>query len=250
MAEVLTMLLAAVCAGLLVGSPAGERARLGAGRRSRGWPSFGARADAMPPRRRSLIGIGVGGATAVLAGDLGVVLAICAGTGVGLAVAVSLGWFEPVSVRKRAARISTDLPQVCDLLAAALAAGLPLRRAVAMVGPAIGGPIADVLAGVTRRIELGVGDADAWASLRRHPQLGRLAADLARSVDSGVVLTDLLRQHALDARRSAEGLHEARAKRVGVSSVLPLMICFLPAFFLVGVVPILGGVADRLLKGM
>lgn len=250
MAQVLAMLFAAACVGLLVSSPAGRHARLGAGRHNRGWPSFGARSDAMPARRRALIGGGVGSATAVLAGDLGVSLAICAGAMVGVAVALSLGWFEPASVRRRAARIGADLPQVCDLMAAALAAGLPLRRAVAVVGPAVGGPIADVLGGVTRRIELGVGDADAWDTLRRHPQLGRLAADLARSVDSGVVLTDLLRQHALDSRRSAEGLHEARAKRVGVSSVLPLMVCFLPAFFLIGVVPILGGVAERLLKGM
>ena len=47
---------------------------------------------------------------------------------------------------------------------------------------------------------------------------------------------------------AAHGTAQARARKAGVSSVVPLMVCFLPAFILIGVVPIVGGVASRVLQ--
>ena len=40
-----------------------------------------------------------------------------------------------------------------------------------------------------------------------------------------------------------------RARRAGVQAVGPLAACFLPAFVLVGVVPVVVGVAQALLAG-
>ena len=71
---------------------------------------------------------------------------------------------------------------------------------------------------------------------------------MARSVRSGVALGDLLRGHAAaQARASAETAARERARQVAVSGVLPLVTCFPPAFLLVGVVPIFGGIIGRLL---
>jgi hypothetical protein len=41
----------------------------------------------------------------------------------------------------------------------------------------------------------------------------------------------------------------ARAERVGVWSLLPLGCCFLPAFVCLGVVPMILGVAGKVLPG-
>ena len=43
--------------------------------------------------------------------------------------------------------------------------------------------------------------------------------------------------HAEVAREERHGQVEEAARRVGVRSVLPLMVCFIPAFLLLGIVP-------------
>ncbi|HBY23958.1 MAG TPA: type II secretion protein F, partial [Propionibacteriaceae bacterium] len=45
-----------------------------------------------------------------------------------------------------------------------------------------------------------------------------------------------------ESQRELERAATERVRRVSVSTVLPLMVCYLPAFLLLGVVPIIGGV--------
>ena len=71
---------------------------------------------------------------------------------------------------------------------------------------------------------------------------------MARALGSGMALSGTLRALGSGARGDAAAAAEERARRVGVRSVLPLMTCFLPAFLLLGVVPIIGGVAQHLLR--
>jgi len=99
---------------------------------------------------------------------------------------------------------------------------------------------------VRGRLELGVDEAQAWAHLGRSPGYRQVARDLARSAHSGLGLAASLRQHAADARRDAQADALVRARSAGVRSVVPLMVCFLPAFLLLGVVPIFGAVVGGL----
>jgi pilus assembly protein TadC len=149
-----------------------------------------------------------------------------------------LGRVESPAERRRRLRMTVDLPQVLELLAAAMQAGLPLRGAVREVAAVTQGPLGEDLRGVLSTIDLGSPDADAWRGLRDHPALGRVSIDLARSVDSGSMVVATLRRNAQLARRDRQGALEARARTVGVRSVPPLMICFVPAFLLICVVPI------------
>jgi len=55
---------------------------------------------------------------------------------------------------------------------------------------------------------------------------------------SGTSLVDCLRVHADEARRRRREQETKRARSVGVKSVQPLALCFLPAFVLIGVVPL------------
>jgi pilus assembly protein TadC len=157
---------------------------------------------------------------------------------VAVGVALVLGRVERPAVRVRRLRMIMDLPQILELLAAAMQAGLPLRTAVREVVDVCDGPLVEDLQGVLNSIDLGIPDAEAWRSLRDHPALGRVSIDLARSVDSGSMVVATLRRHARIARRDRRGAMEARARTVGVKSVPPLMICFVPAFLLICVVPI------------
>ncbi|PYY36045.1 hypothetical protein DEJ16_11130 [Curtobacterium sp. MCJR17_055] len=74
------------------------------------------------------------------------------------------------------------------------------------------------------------------------PDRDRLAETLALAGRAGVPAAGLLRACALDRRADAAAEGLARAERLGVRLVLPLGVCILPAFVLVGVVPVVVGI--------
>ncbi|HET8915292.1 MAG TPA: type II secretion system F family protein [Propionibacteriaceae bacterium] len=159
-------------------------------------------------------------------------LPVVAATGV-----LALGWLEPRSARRRREQLIMEVPQALELLAACLGAGLPARTACAAVVRTFDGPVADDLGQVMVLLELGVGDVVAWQALHDHPQLGLAAADLARSVESGTSMVQGLRHHAAAAREVRRSERQVLARAVGVRSVLPLMMCFIPSFLLLGIIP-------------
>lgn len=148
-----------------------------------------------------------------------------------------LGWLEPLAARRRQQQLVLQAPQALELLGACLAAGMPIRLACSAVTDAFDDPVASDLGRVLSVTALGVSDADAWRSLRDHPQFGAAAVDLARSVESGTRMVESLRHHAEVARERRRAALQVRARSVGVRSVLPLMVCFIPSFMLLGVVP-------------
>lgn len=200
------------------------------------------RPDALPLRFRLLFGAAAGLVTILLGQSLQSVFGggiWACGPIVTLVAVIATGRIEAPTARKRRQQMIFELPHLLELLAAAMAAGLPLRSAAREVVSVTDGPLSDDLATVLTNAELGSSDVDAWRSLRDHPALGRVSVDLARSVESGTMVVSTLRSNAELARRQRRGALEARAKSVGVRSVPPLMLCFAPAFVAVCIVPIL-----------
>ena len=161
-------------------------------------------------------------------------------------VAAALTWWltgrmESPATRRRRDRIRADLPHVVDLLAATLAAGLAPDVALQRVCAALDGPVVEELATVTRRLALGVGPLTAWSELGRHPQLGPLGRCVARSVDGGSSVADAMSRLAEDLRQDLRAQVETRARAVGVKAAVPLGVCMLPGFLLVGVAPLVAG---------
>lgn len=226
----------AALAVLLAWPPRGDRRLTSAARRR--LPSWLAGpAGAAPLSRRLLHGAGVGLAMAVLLLRVGPAAALLAGAAGTVAAAVILGWLEPSSAVATRRRRIDDTPQALGLLASCLMAGLPVRAALSAVVEVLDGPLADDLYQLRRLTDLGHDDVSAWRTLAKHEQLGPAALDLARSIDTGSLLVEALLVHAEVARADRRGEVEAAARRVGVRSVLPLMVCFIPAFLLLGVVP-------------
>jgi pilus assembly protein TadC len=151
--------------------------------------------------------------------------------------ALLLGRLEPRSVRRRREQLISDAPQALELMATGLATGMPVRLAGRVVADAFDSAVGEDLGRVLALVDLGVSDAEAWRTLRDHPQLGPAAQELSRSVESGTMMVEALRRHAAAAREARRTSLVIRARSVGVRSVLPLMICFIPSFLLLGVVP-------------
>ncbi|WFR66665.1 hypothetical protein P9139_18265 [Curtobacterium flaccumfaciens] len=84
------------------------------------------------------------------------------------------------------------------------------------------------------------GSSDVTA--RSATEAARLREVLALSRRAGVPAAALLRAAAEDVRDDAAAAGLAAAERLAVRLVLPLGVCVLPAFVLVGVVPVVVGV--------
>ncbi len=170
----------------------------------------------------------------------GAVLTV-AGAIVGAAGAIAIGRLEPAAVRRERELVAADLPLALDLLAACTAAGRSVDDALLAVADAIGEPLAGPFRVVARRLVLGDDATTGWALVRDRPELARLARTMARSMASGAPVTETLRRLSDDHRRDRRWLNERRARSVGVRAAGPLAVCFLPAFMVVGVVPMVIG---------
>jgi Flp pilus assembly protein TadB len=155
------------------------------------------------------------------------------------------GWLrrrEPRVTRRERKRAMSQLPLAADLLAAALRAGSPPELAALMVGEALAGPLGERLVRVARALRIGMNPQEAWSGLTGIPGAERIARAATRSAGSGAVLTTTLDRLSEDLRADRAARAEATAQRIGVLAVLPLGLCFLPAFFLAGVVPVAAAV--------
>lgn len=179
---------------------------------------------------------------ALLGGVIGLVAAAVAA----VAAWRILGRAESAAAQTRQAELARDLPDAVDLLVASLAAGQPPGAALGIVVRALDGPVADELAPVARRLESGSDPGLVWAELAAHPALGPLGRALGRSHVAGGSVADAGRRLSkeLRARRRAEA--DARARGVAANAAGPLGLCFLPAFVLLGVVPLIAGLISSL----
>ena len=88
----------------------------------------------------------------------------------------------------------------------------------------------------------------AWSALGADECLRPMARAAARSAETGAPLAQLLSAVAEDQRDESRARAEAMARAAGVRSVAPLAACFLPAFLLIGIVPVVASLALPLLQ--
>lgn len=84
---------------------------------------------------------------------------------------------------------------------------------------------------------------DGWAGLAQDPFYGPIARQAQQQSRSGAVLASGMRTHASALCRRAADQGTAAAEKVMVALAAPLTLCFLPAFVLVGLLPLAIGLA-------
>lgn len=160
---------------------------------------------------------------------------------------VTIRWLSGRADRSVLAAMGGQAPAAADLLASALASGADPISALEAVAPAIGEPLSPRLLGVAARLRLGATPRSAWSELAGVPGVEPLAAAMVRSAESGAPLAESLRRAASDLRQAHRADLMARARVLGVRTVLPLGLCFLPAFLLLGVVPVVVSLVRQVL---
>ena len=138
----------------------------------------------------------------------------------------------------------TSVAVVLDLLEVALAAGVPVPRALDAVGRAVGGTEGAALVRVAAALGLGAAWGRAWAGAPAG--LAPVGELLGPSWSAGAPPGPALRRGAQSVRRARRRAAREAAGRLGVRLVLPLGVCFLPAFVLLGLVPVVLSLASGL----
>jgi len=200
-----------------------------------------AQTNSASPTFLRLVGIGAG---ALLGWTFGGVIGLVTGAGAGFYLMRMLSKREDAPGNIESAAVARDTPVFIDLLAATLASGATMHSSLSAAANAMqGSPIQTRLAPVLAAIQLGADPRDAWSTLIDEPVLGQLAISVRRSYDTGAGLEPVLVGIATEMRREHRSRVEVAARTAGVKAVIPLAVCFLPAFFALGVVPIVASLA-------
>ncbi|MFZ1362765.1 MAG: type II secretion system F family protein [Candidatus Nanopelagicales bacterium] len=242
--------LAAIGFGLAVGlfvesgrKPSRVARLVGRRRTVNALPNIAVEAD--PGRQRIFIYAACGVAGLASALLLGGVLGFVVAGAVMIIGPRVLSSLESKSTRERRELILSDAPLVAELLAACLQAGVSDQRALRSVATALNGPVVDELGVVLRALNLGTDPVQAWGMLEADSPLAPIARAFARSAQSGAPLSSLLAGVAGELRFKRSSAIETAARSVAVKAVGPLGVCFLPAFVLLGVVPLIASLFSK-----
>ncbi|MBA2891369.1 type II secretion system F family protein [Nonomuraea soli] len=166
------------------------------------------------------------------------------GLATAIAVAAILRRRDSPETEQTRRRITTDLPFAADLMVACLRAGQPVSAATSTAATTVGGPLGERLTWVSTQLRLGADPEPTWHHFGSDPSTRQLARAMIRAAHSGAPVADVLTRVADEARSTSRAASVARARRVGVTAVAPLGLCFLPAFVLLGIIPVIAGLAQ------
>lgn len=142
--------------------------------------------------------------------------------------------------------------RLLDMIGVCLSAGLPVDRALEAVA-GLGGGESEVcreLGLAAGRLRLGTAPDAIWSASASDPVLRRLGDVLRRTAVSGAAATASLEQASARLRAERAAADVARAERAGVMVAGPLGLCFLPAFVVLGIVPVVAGLAGDVLPAV
>lgn len=134
-----------------------------------------------------------------------------------------------------------------ELLAVCLQAGLPVATAVAAAAGGLDGDAGERLRRIAGLLALGADPAAAWSGVEHRPALATFARAAGRSAGTGAALAQVAQAESERVRSGLLDTAEARAQRAAVLVAGPLGLCFLPAFLVLGIAPVVIGLAGQAL---
>jgi tight adherence protein C len=143
-------------------------------------------------------------------------------------------------VEERQREILRTLSDTLDLLTISVEAGLSLNAAIAQVVHNVPGVLSSEFARMLQEIQLGVPRSDAFRHLADRTDVDELNAFALAMIQAdvfGVSIASVLRTQAQQLRIKRRQRAEAKAQQTPVKIVFPLVLCVLPALFVVIIGP-------------
>jgi tight adherence protein C len=151
--------------------------------------------------------------------------------------------------RRHALRlISHDFPDALDLLVLSIHAGYLPAQAIVEITPFLSKVLQPAFTAVDGAMRRGDRFADALDQLQM--QLGPIAQPLVDSLSAadryGLPLAPVLERLSFEARQQRRRDTDATARELPVRLAMPLVLCTLPSFVLLAIVPLLLGALSSL----
>ncbi|MFL5963924.1 MAG: type II secretion system F family protein [Gaiellaceae bacterium] len=195
------------------------------------------------PARR-FIGYQLLATTALVVLALWIAIASGASVGAGLLVillAVLIGWGAPhYHVSKRATRrlreIDEALPELIDLLAVTIEAGLAFGASLRLSAERLSGPLGDELRLTLQEQSLGLSPTeslDNWLQRTDTPAVRAFVRAMTQGERLGISVGQILRNLAIEMRKRRRATAEERAQKAPIKILFPLVFLIFPALFLI-----------------
>jgi len=139
-------------------------------------------------------------------------------------------------VRSRREQVRAQLPDVLDLLAVSVEAGLGFDGALAKLTEHMTGPLVDEFALTLGEIRIGESRHEALRKLTERLNVSEVAAFVRSVIQAdqlGISLGRILRVQAADSRLRRQAAAEEQAMKAPIKMLFPTVIFIFPAMFLV-----------------
>jgi tight adherence protein C len=169
-----------------------------------------------------------------------------------IAVVVVVAYFVPDLLLysrglERQQAIQLELADTLDQMTIAVEAGLGFESAMARTGRNGKGPLAQELVRTLQDISLGQPRRDAYLALAERTDvqdLGRFVRAVLQADAYGVSIADVLRVQSHEMRLKRRQRAEEKAMKLPVKVIFPLILCILPALFVVVLGPAVMDIVD------
>jgi tight adherence protein C len=183
----------------------------------------------------------------ISAAGLAGLLLLVNGQVLGAVIAAGVFFFLPdywvVSLKeKRQVLIQADAADTIDQLTICVEAGLGFDAALSRVAATTEGPLSDELRHTISDIQAGVPRAQALRALSDRAQvieIRQLVTALLQAQKHGVPMAETLRIQSSEMRLKRKQRTEEKANKLTVKMLFPIIVCFMPVFMIISVVPAL-----------
>ena len=151
--------------------------------------------------------------------------------------------------QKRELEMDKNLPDAIDMLTLCVESGLSFEAAAARVSTGLDGPVAEELGALLGEMRLGKSRNEVLSELverTKSPGLRQFGTAMLQVDRMGVPVASVLAEQARDMRQKRKDKARENAQKVTVKILMPLMLCFLPAVFVVVIGPAVIGMMSGL----
>ncbi len=141
---------------------------------------------------------------------------------------------------KRQKQIQLQLPDFLDQITVGVEAGLGLDAAMARTAKSNDGPLAEEFRRTLQHVQAGLSRGEALRGLANRNkvvELRQFVASILQAEQFGIPMAQVLRVQAAEQRRKRRQRAEEKAMKLPVKVLFPLVLCILPALFVVLIGP-------------
>jgi tight adherence protein C len=138
--------------------------------------------------------------------------------------------------QERQTKIGLELPDTLDQMTIAVEAGLGFEAAMMRAAKNGTGPFAEELIRTLQDMQFGQSRREAYLALAERSTVTELRRFLRAVIQAdayGIAIADVLRTQANEMRLKRRQRAEEKAMKIPVKVIFPLMLCILPALFIV-----------------